>query len=161
MEERVEALVAQLLELRQALAGTLASLPPAAWQQIPSGEERSVAQVAYHVAAGYLITFSFVQMILRGESFPAPDAAEMHGINARQAAEHAGAGRDEVLALLESEGAALTAALGGLTDEQLDCPGTIFGYPMTAQIAIEAIVLRHIREHLETIQSVAAPAALA
>ncbi len=161
MEQRVEALVAQFLELHEALAGVLASLPPAAWQQIPSGEERSVAQVAYHVAAGYPITFSFVQMILRGESFPAPDAAAMHRLNAEQATEHAGAGRDEVLALLESEGAALAAGLGGLTDEQLDCPGTLFGYPLTAQMAIEGIVLRHIREHLATIQSVAAPAALA
>ncbi len=155
MTHRTESLVDQFLQIHNEFVNIVAGLSPEEWQRVPAGEERPVGVIAYHTAAGYPITLGFAQMLARGESFPAIEAAAGHQMNAQQAAEHAGVGKEEVLALLENNCAGMLDGLRGFNDEQLDMSGTLFGYTMTTQIAIQGIVFGHLQEHLTSIKSAA------
>jgi hypothetical protein len=120
-----------------------------AWRLIVPGEDWTVGVVLHHIAVGHGHGVSWLHDMASGAGVT--DTAE--GID-RENAAHAermhAVGKDETLALLEQNGAVLEAALGALSDEELDrtAPfGPAGGRSMPTE-ALAAVAARHTREHL-------------
>jgi hypothetical protein len=78
----------------------------------------------------------------------------IHQMNAEHAKQYAGCTKEETLALLRKNAAAAASAVRGLSDEQLDRSAPMLGGPaMTAQQAIERILIGHVQEHHGSIKS--------
>jgi uncharacterized damage-inducible protein DinB len=161
MSNRSEALVADFWTSHHELVQTIEGLSDEQWAQIPANELRTVAAVAYHVAAGYPLTMVFAQIMLRGEPFPTIEPAAMHALNAEEGAKHARATKAEVLALLQTNAEAVAQYVAALTDEQLDTVGAFFNMTLPVHAAVTGLVIGHLKEHLATIKSVVAEPALA
>src|SRR3989442_294983 len=80
--------------------------------------------------------------------------AMLDEMNAQHAKEHAGCTRAETLALFQNGAARAFAVVRGLNDDQLAKSGTVFtdAPPMTAEQLIMLGLLRHIDEHMGSIQ---------
>jgi hypothetical protein len=78
--------------------------------------------------------------------------ADVDAGNAQEAQESANVTKDEALQSIRSNGQAMAQVLRGLSDEQLDRGGSLFGMPMTTEQFIQNIVISHPREHLQSIK---------
>ncbi len=154
MSSRTDALVAQFVQCHNDLVNVIQEMPAEAWQKVPAGEQRPAGVIAYHTAQGYLATLAFAQMLAKGQALPPLTPEVLEQMNARQAAEHADATKEEVLALLEANCGAVTAGLSGLTDEQLDAEREFFGHKVTVEAVVAGVVVNHVREHGASIRSV-------
>ncbi|HVT42609.1 MAG TPA: DinB family protein [Acidimicrobiales bacterium] len=119
------------------------------WAVVVPGEEWPVGVVLHHVAEGYAQSLRWIRAMACGEGVP-ETAEEIDRANAAHAARALGATVDETVALLQSQGVQLEAALRGLTDEELDrtapfgpAAGRFFA---TADLA--PVTARHAREHV-------------
>lgn len=156
MSTRTAVLAAQFQQVHAEFVKAVTAISEADWHKIPEGELRRVSAIAYHTANGYTLAFSLVGALQHGIEMPAPEVEAMHQLNAQQAAEHAGISKQEALDLLDHNYAVVAEGIEKLTDADLVRAGMLFGYQMTGQIVIEAVVIRHVREHLAAIQSVVA-----
>ncbi len=154
MSSRTDALVAQFVQNHNDLVNLIQEMPAEDWQKVPAGEQRPAGVIAYHTAQGYLTTLAFVQMLAHGQALPPLTPAALEQMNVRQAAEHANANKEEVLALLEANCGAVTAGLNALTDEQLDALRDFFGHQVTVEAVVAGVVINHVREHSASIRSV-------
>ena len=85
----------------------------------------------------------------------------MHEINARHAREHAGATKQETLALLAANSAAAADAIRALTEGDLDRAVTVSLYAdaeLTCQFMLEDHAVRHSYHHLARLRAALAPA---
>lgn len=154
MSSRTESLVAQFVQSHNDLVNMIRQISAEEWQKVPAGEQRSVGVIAYHTAQGYLATLGLAQLLANGQPMPQFTPDLLNQMNAREAAEHAAASKEDVLGLLDANCGTVAAGLANLTDEQLDVSGDFFGHPLTVEGAVAGLVVRHIREHIESIKSV-------
>jgi hypothetical protein len=124
----------------------------------PTGEARTAAQIAYHMAEVYHNVSGFIQMVVCGQPLPALTMEIIHGVNAEQAARYAGAGRAGGLEMLRQNGAATAAMLRTLHDAQLDTSTAFLGHSMTVEGLAQNGLVAHAEEHLASIQSAATAA---
>lgn len=119
------------------------------WQLAVPGEGWSVGVVLHHVAEGHEHGLRWLESMARGTGV-ADSAEEIDRANAAHAVRAEDVGPDETLALLESNGAALEAALRALTDEELDrcAPFGPAGGRELPTSDLAPVAARHAREHL-------------
>jgi hypothetical protein len=117
-------------------------------------EQRPVGVIAYHVAATSPLVIDRIRTSLEGRQLP---PLNFKTDNARQAEEHAGAGRDEVLALLRETRGPVAEAIRSFTDEQLDQATPTAVGAMTVAQRIEAVLIGHIKTHQGSIEAAIAP----
>lgn len=153
MSERGQRLADELAELTADIEGVISGISDAQWRQPCRNEGRTVGVVAFHIADGYRYALAILDAAASGEPYPGwVGRTTEHGaiINARQAAEHAGVTRDEVLALLHANASAANVFLRNLTDEQLDAsPAWAAG--RTIEDGVTSVLLGHPRGHLPNI----------
>ena len=112
-------------------------------------EHRPVGTIAHHVASAYARSAMAVRMAASGQAIPPPSA----GSAARHAAEHAVPDRAETIRLLEEGAAEVTAAIRGLSDEELDREATTFIGTTSVATFIERAINFHPYWHLTSIQA--------
>ncbi len=133
--------------------------PARAHWQTPTGSEGwPLGVTARHIALGHVLMAGWARAIAAGE--PIASVADIHEINAEQAALGVVADPDEVAQLLRDGAVAVTDALSTLSDELLTGEVDFGGQAMPARGLAEASV-RHVRTHLESMQAVVAAAARA
>ncbi len=154
MSSRSEALAAKFAQANDDLTTVIREMPAEDWQKVPAGEKRTVGVVAHHTATGYLPLLSFAQMMATGRPLPHLAPGALDEMNAREAVEHAGTSKEEVLGLLDANCPTVTAGLANLTDEQLDTVADFFGNQMPVEGMIKGILIGHTLEHVESIQAV-------
>jgi uncharacterized damage-inducible protein DinB len=153
MGQRSQALAEQLEQVNRQITATIERCSDAQWKTKTSGEKWPVGVVAHHVAQSHEGIAGLVRMIAGGQPLP-PITMEMidHG-NAEHAKQFANVTRDETLALMKKNAAAAVSAVRGLSDEQLDRSATVLGGSMTAQQAIERILIGHVQGHHDSIKA--------
>jgi len=117
-------------------------------------ENRPVGTIAHHVAMGYGRSAQGIATLVAGGQLTAPQA----GATARHAAEHPEPDQAETIALLRKSGAAVAAAIRGLTEEQLDIETNTFVGQTTVAGLIERAVIFHPVWHLTSIRATLEPA---
>jgi hypothetical protein len=151
MGARAEALATQLEQANDDVIRAVEVCSDEQWKrECPEG--RPVNVLANHVAAGHEYLAGLVQMMANGQPLPAVTMDDIHAGNAQAARQTANITREEALAALRGAGPKAAQTVRGLSDEQLDRGGTLFGRPMTTEQFIQNIMIVHPREHLQSIQ---------
>jgi hypothetical protein len=153
---RAEALAVRLEQGAAALAALTATLSDAAWQTRIPKDGRTVGVVVHHVASMYPIEIELAQALAEGKAIAGVTWDDVHGINAKHAAEQGDVTKAAALALLERNSAAAAAAIRALSDEQLDRANTVSlnaDAPLTCQFFLEDHAVRHSYHHLARIRA--------
>jgi hypothetical protein len=154
MGARAESLATQFEAKAAEMTGVIKALSDADWKKTTAAEKWSVGVTAHHVAAAHQGIAGIVKTLAAGQSIPNFTMDMLHDMNAKHAKEQANCTKAETLALHEQGAAAAAALVRGLSDVELDRKGTVFtGIPaMTAQQAIEGILINHISDHMGSVR---------
>ncbi len=126
------------------------------WRMLCPPEGRTVGVVVYHIAEGHVLTTEEARSIALGESLPeglVQSKEEADRKNAEQALKHAACTQEETVDLLRRNGAAAVRMVRGLTDEQLDRVGFVWGNQGTVAELIEHVMIGHLASHFATLRA--------
>jgi hypothetical protein len=158
MSKRSDALAEQF---QQANAGAIAYVVGCSdeeWRARSRDEGWPVGFVAWHIGDACNAVMGFVNAVANGQALPNLTAQMLDDMNARNLAQHAGAGKAEALEQLRRNETAITEAIRALSDEQLDRTAAMpmmGGKQMSAQQLIEGGLIFHARGHVESMKSAA------
>jgi len=155
MGARAEALAKRFEDSSQALTDTVTRLSEADWKKPTSVEKWSVGVVAHHVAQGHASIGNLVRLIATGRTPPTLTRKMIDQVNAEHARDFAGCTRSEMLELHRRNVALAAGIVRGLSDAELDRTASVLvGAPaMSAQQAIERILINHVNDHLASIKA--------
>ena len=149
-------LAERLEEGARALAAFASTLTEAEWRTPLPHDGRAVGVVVHHVANMYPLEIQIAQTAASGRPIAGVTWNDVHAINAKHAADHAGVAKAETIELLRRNSAAASAAIRALTDEQLDRAVTVSlndDAPLTCQFVLEDHAVRHSYHHLAGIRA--------
>jgi hypothetical protein len=152
MSERARTLAHQLEQANQSLIATIDGLTDAQWRTHTPGDGRTVGVVAHHVATSHKSVAGLVGAIAHGKTVPNITMEMIHEGNAAHAKQNAHATKAETLALLRQNGAAAVAAVGGLSDAELDRTASLPMGTFSAAKVVEMILIGHANDHHGTIR---------
>jgi hypothetical protein len=155
MSARAEALAKQFESKAAELAAVIEKLSDADWKKVTAAEKWSVGVTAHHVAGAHEPISNIVKTVASGQSLPNFTMDMLNASNAQHAKDFANCTKAETLDLHRRGVTKASAVVRGLSDAELDKTGTVLaGMPaMSAQQAIEAILVNHIQEHMGSIQA--------
>jgi len=155
MGARAETLAKQFETKAAEMSTAIEQLNDGDWKKVTSAEKWSVGVTAHHVARGHEAIAGLVKTVASAQSVPNLTMAMIDDMNAKHAQEHANCTKAETLALHQKGAAAAAAMVRGLSDTDLDRSGVVLtGMPaMSAQQAIEGILINHINGHLGSIRA--------
>ena len=160
MNVRSEALAARIEEGAASLAAFAEGLSEAEWRtpvgNTPGKDRRPVGVVVHHVAFMYPIEIDVARAIASGNAVTDVTWEGVADINAKHAADNAGATKAAALELLRRNSRAAADAVRAFTDEELDraAPFSLsYAAPVTAQFVVEDHALRHSWHHLARIRT--------
>jgi len=154
VEARSEALGRQIEAKARGAAALLETLSEADWKKSTEAEGWTVGVTAHHLAGALEVVAGIVTAIASGQPLGSFTTAMLDEMNAHHARAHASCTRGETIALLQTGAAAASAAVRGLTDDQLARSATVFAdlLPMTVeQLAVSGLIT-HLDEHLASIR---------
>lgn len=149
-----EALAKQFEAKVQEAAAVLEKLSDADWKKVTAGEKWTVGVTAHHLANAFEPVAGIVTALASGQSLGNFTRANLDEMNAKHAKDNANCTKAETLALLKKNAGKTAGVVRGLSDEQLAKSGTVFSDApaMTAEQMIQGALLRHIDEHMGSIQ---------
>jgi hypothetical protein len=155
MSERARDLAERFEQATREMIATVERCSDVEWRTKTAGEGWTVGVVAHHVAGATRDVAGLVGLLATGQPLPAFTAEMLHRRNAEHAEKHVGCTKAETLGLLRANGTEAAATVRGLTDAQLDRSASLLQGmpPMTAEQAIERILIGHVQEHLGSIRS--------
>ena len=125
MSMRVQELTEQFERVNAELIAALGRCGDERWGARCADTGWTAAVQADHFGAGQAFIADRIGRIARGEADAPLPIAVIEQANEQRAAERAGGSRDEAIALLRENGAAMAQLIRGLSDEQLARVGTI------------------------------------
>jgi len=154
MGARAESLAKKYEAKAAELTATIQKLSDADWKKVTTAEKWPVGVTAHHVAGGHEPISGIVKTLAAGQSISGFSMSMLDDMNAKHAKDFAGCTKAETLALHEKGVKAAVAVVRSLGDADLDKSGTVLvGLPaMTAQQAIEGILINHIDDHMGSIR---------
>ena len=145
------ALAERLEEGARALAAFAVGLTDSEWQTRVPHDGRTIGVIVHHVASVYPIEIQLAQTVGDGKPVVGVTMDDVHAMNAKHAADHAGVTKIEALDLLRANSTAAAAAIRALSDEQLTEGALVSLYenaPLTCQFVLEDHAVRHSYHHL-------------
>ncbi len=142
-------------EASEALIGAVDGCSDEQWRAICPGEGQAVGTVARHVATSEPIVLSWIQTIIAGQPMPEITREMVDQSNARSFQKHANPDKGEVLELLRRNSATVTAAVGGMSAEELDRSAPFAyagGERISGRTLVENNLIGHARSHLAGIR---------
>lgn len=152
---RAEALASRLEAGAGRLAALAATLTDVQWKTPIPGDGRPIGVVVHHVATVYPLEIHLAQTVASGQPVVGITMDDVHRGNAAHARDHAGAGKEETIALLARNSAAAAAAIRALGDDDLTRAEAVSLYenaPLTCQFVLEDHAVRHSYHHVFKIE---------
>ena len=156
MSKRSETLAIRIKQGADELISFAEKLSATEWQTVCEGDERTVAVLVHHVAAGYLSLIALMRVLSAGNPIAGVTWEMVDGGNSQHAADNAEVGQQETLALLRKNSALAADAVRELRDEQLDSVSRVslhLDVPLTTQFFIEEYPLMHPYRHLASMRA--------
>jgi len=127
------------------------------WQKVCAWEEWTVGVTARHIGAGHFEAIGLAEMIIKGQELPALTMDDFKQMGNQHAREHAACTREEVLSILNKNGASAADFVVGLTDAELDRNAylAVTGGDVTAGQLLEYVIMESGGEHLANMKSAA------
>jgi hypothetical protein len=154
--DRATQLAERLEQGTRALIAMAAGLTDAEWRTPLAGDGRPIGVVVHHVASVYPIEIQLAQTLAAGQPIVGVTMNDVNAMNAKHAAEHATATKEEAIALLATNGSTAADAIRALSDSQLAqaAPVSLYGgAPLTCQFVLEDHAVRHSYHHLARIRA--------
>jgi hypothetical protein len=154
MGTKGEALAKQFeSKLREATA-TLRALGDGEWTKVTEAEKWSVGLTAHHYASILEPVSELVRALANGHSPERFTRATLDEMNAQHTRDHADCTKADTIALLERGAASTAAVLRGLSDDQLEKPGTVLTDmpPISIEQLIATVLLKHADQHFGSIR---------
>jgi hypothetical protein len=145
------ALAERLEEGARALAAFAVGLTDTEWQTRVPHDGRTIGVIVHHVASVYPLEIQLAQTVGDGKPVAGVTMDDVHAMNAKHAAEHAGVTKIEALDLLRANSTAAAAAIRAMSDAQLTQDALVSLYenaPLTCQFVLEDHAVRHSYHHL-------------
>lgn len=127
----------------------IAQSSDAQWGATCPAEGWSVGVAAHHVASSHEPIAGAVQAVANSQPLPAFTQEMIDQGNAQHVQQFANCTKAETLDLLQRGGAAASATVRGLSDEQLGRSAEFLGHSMTAEQFIEGVLIGHVEQHLK------------
>lgn len=153
---RASALADRLEQGAAALADLAKNLTDSQWQTAIPKDGRTIGVTVHHVATMYPIEIELAQALAAGKPIAGVSWDDVHGINARHAAEFGGVTKEAALTLLQRNSAAAAAAIRKLSNDELDRAAAVSlnsDAPLTCQFFLEDHAVRHSFHHLARIRA--------
>jgi uncharacterized damage-inducible protein DinB len=148
MSDRARTLADDFAQANGDLIQLVEELSDAEWATRTDAEAWSVAITARHVAAAHAFIARRVKAVAESQPLPPMPPGGIDAENARDAERYANVTRDEVLALLRTNGADAAALVRALADEQLDRQfSRPNGDTMTLVALIQNALIGHLAAH--------------
>ncbi len=156
MSQRAQELAQRFTAANADLIRYIESCSEEELDRVTTGEGWPVRVAAHHIAVSHEPVAGLAQLIASGQPLPPLTMEMFHHGNAQHAAEHATVSKQAIIDTLQSGGAKASAIVSELSDEALDRSShlTLFNTDISAQGAIENILIGHIGSHLESIKAV-------
>ena len=144
---------------QEAFAGLVESLSDEQWTLVGTNfperlndedEGRTVGVIAHHVAVSGQFISDRIGATLEGRPVAPVD---IRSLNAAHAVEHAGARREEVVALLREKGPTIGAFVRALSERDLATSLVTPAGPMTIEQRIERVLIGHLKGHGAVIEA--------
>ena len=155
MGARSEALAKAFEGKAAEMTAALDKLSDADWKKVIAAEQWTVGVAAHHVAGSHESIAGLVKNLAGGQPMPNLTMAMIDQGNAQHAKEFANCTRADTLALHKKGVAAAAAIVRGINDPDLDRSAKVLQEmpAMSAQQAIEGILINHITGHLASIKA--------
>jgi hypothetical protein len=150
-----EQYAAQFAALEEEIRATVAGCSEEGWRRACVDEGRTVGVVAHHIASVEGFFGQVLNAVLADQPAPAGFSADdIDPMNAQHAAQFANVGKQETLDLLQTNGAAVAAAIAAFDDAQLErIAGAFAGQELQAAQVIEFGLIGHFQGHLANIRA--------
>jgi uncharacterized damage-inducible protein DinB len=125
----------------------------AQWRARCDAEGWPVGVVVHHVADDYAALLAVIEAVAVGGPAPVVTRKELAGRNAEHARRFAACTREETVALLRRNGAAVARVIRGLDDDQLRRTGEVLGRETSVAQLVETVLLAHVRGHMASIRA--------
>jgi len=155
MGARSEALAKAFESKAAELTATIEKLSDADWKKVTAAEKWPVGVTAHHVAGSHEPIAGLVKTVASGQSVPNLTMAMIDEGNAQHAKQFASCTKAETLDLHKKGVTSAAATVRSIDDPDLDRSAAVLQGmpPMSAQQAIEAILINHITGHLGSIKA--------
>lgn len=155
MSDRIEAYAQQFEAVNNETIALVTACSDEQWRQVTASEGWSVGVVAHHAAEVNRAFVNILERIAAGDTYsPSISTEELDRQNAKHAHDYANVGKQDVLALLQSNGVDLARAIRSLREDQLEQTAGTFGdLKLTVSQVIEWVIIGHPAEHLNSIRS--------
>lgn len=154
--ERAQDLARQFEQVNGELIALVEGCSDQDWHTICAGENWPVNVTAHHVAVAYPFIAQLVQAVAERRSANPPSREAINAQNAQHAEQFKDCTREEVLSLLQQNGASAVELVRGLSDRQLDTISIFATMGMasfsTADL-VERILIGHPRTHMRSIRA--------
>jgi hypothetical protein len=154
MNARAEALAAQIRDFNREMIACVKDCSDADWRSICKDEDWPVGVVARHVGDGHYQVVELARMIIGGDPLPDWSMDDIVRMGNDHARAHADCTRDEVVAILETNGANLEGFVAGLSEDALDRKGLLplLDQEVSTQQLLEMLIMQSGGEHLQSIR---------
>ena len=154
MGAKGEALAKEFDAKVQDATAVLEKLSDADWRKTTTGEKWTVGVTAHHVAESYEPITHIIKTIAAGQALPHFTSQMLDEMNAQHSKEFGGCGKAETIALFKKGAAAASAAVRGLSDQELAKSGQVFAGmpPMSAEDMVKRALFEHLDEHVGSIR---------
>ena len=141
MSARIDALTRKIEAFNHDMIALVRGCSDDDWCKVCQAEDWSVGVVARHVGDGHYRVVELAKMIISGTPLPDWSMEDIVRMGNDHAREHADCTRAEVLALLETNGRALSEFVTNLTGAELDRQGqmALLGGTVSAQQILEML----------------------
>ena len=154
MSERAETLALQFEQVNGEVIAAVEGCTEEQWRRSTGSEGWPVGVVAHHIALAHAVVLGWVTAAAAGRDLGVSRTSIDEG-NARHAQHADTYSQAETLDLLRRNGESAARAVRTLDDAQLDHAARVIAdiAPLTTQQVVEAILIRHARSHLTSIQA--------
>ncbi len=155
MNPRSQALAQKIQAFNRDLLNCVQNCSDSDWQKTCQAEDWPAGVVLRHVADGHYGVMALAQIIIKGDPLPDLTMEAVIQMGNDHAREHAACTREEVIALLEKNGAALIEFIANLTEDELDRQGhmALIGGQVSTQQLLEMLILHSGGEHLSSVRN--------
>lgn len=155
MSTRADALADRFLRANQVVTSIIEDASESELRSQCSGEQCTVASLAYHVAQVHDLVAGWIQTAAAGETMPSVTRDMVDQMNAEAFPANANRGKEEILDLLRTNGTRATETVRQLSDDELDrtVDFTLTGGPVSTQGVVERVLIYDVESHFESIRA--------
>jgi hypothetical protein len=154
MSQRAKELSRRIEAFRDEVVAYVAALSDEDWNKVLDWEEWSAGVTARHIGAGHFRIFDLAQMMTAGQELPQLSMDQITEMSNKDSREHSDCTKEETLDALRINGAELAGFVAGLSDDDLDCKGSMpaFGGEFSVDQMIQFVIFQSAQEHLDNIK---------